>query len=91
MKLTDAQPRRLAIKGKAIGRKRLGEVASIVTPDTILRWYRELVAQKYDGSGTRRPGRPRTAQEIVDLVVRMAEENPRWGYPRIRGAEQSRR
>ncbi len=87
LKLTDAQRRRLAIKGKAIGRKRLGEVASIVTPDTVLRWYRELVARKYDGSACRRPGRPRTAQEIVDLVLRMAEENPRWGYTRIRGPD----
>ena len=50
LRLTDAQRRRLAIKGKAIGRKALGEVASIVTPDTILRWHRELVARKYDGS-----------------------------------------
>ena len=57
-----------------------------MAPDTILRWYRELVARKYDGSARRQPGRPPTAQEIVDLVLRMAEENPRWGYTRIRGA-----
>jgi len=86
LKLTDARRRRLALKGKAIGRKRLAGAASIVTLDTVLRWYRELVARKYDGSACRRPGRPRTAQEIVDLVLRMAEENPRWGYTRIRGA-----
>jgi len=86
LRLTDAQRRRLAVKGKAIGRKALGEVASIVTPDTILRWHRELVARKYDGSKERGSGRPRTAEVIVELIVRMAEENPGWGYTRIRGA-----
>jgi transposase InsO family protein len=86
LRLTDAQRRRLAAKGKALGRKALGEVASIVTPDTILRWHRELVARKYDGSKRRGPGRPRTADVIVGLILRMAEENPRWGYTRIRGA-----
>jgi len=86
LRLTDAQRRRLAVKGKAIGRKALADMASIVTPDTSLRWHRELVAKKYDGSKRRGPGRPRTAEFIVDLVVRMAEENPRWGHTRIRGA-----
>jgi len=66
LRLTDAQRRRLAIKGKAIGRRALGEVASIVTPDTILRWYREFVAHKYDGSRRRGPGRPRTAEVVVE-------------------------
>ncbi len=62
------------------------QVAGIVTPDTILRWYRNLIAQKYDGSTRRRRGGPITPQEIADFVVRMAVENPRWGYTRIRGA-----
>ncbi len=62
------------------------QVAGIVTPDTILRWYRRLIAQKYDGSARRRRGRPLTPQVIAELVVRMAVENPRWGYMRIRGA-----
>jgi putative transposase len=62
------------------------EVASIVTPDTILRWHRELVARKYDGSKRRGPGRPRIADVIVELILRMADENPGWGYTRIRGA-----
>src|SRR5262249_12147703 len=57
----------------------------IVTPDTILRWYRTLVAKKYDGSHARRPGRPSTKADLVALVVRMAQENPTWGYSRIRG------
>ena len=56
-----------------------------MTPDTILRWYRRLVAKKYDGSKTRRHGRPSTTPNIAALVVRMASENPTWGYTRIRG------
>jgi len=86
LRLTDAQRRRLAIKGKAIGRKLLQEVGGIVTPDTILRWYRQLVARKYDGSKRRGPGRRPTAHDIAELVVTMARSNPRWGYTRIRDA-----
>ena len=85
--LNDDQRRRLAVKGKALGRRLLRELAAIVTPDTILRWHRALVAQKWDFSALRkRVGRPRTQEEIARLVVRMAEENPRWGYDRIQGA-----
>ena len=84
--LTDDQRRRLAVKGKALGTDLLKEFAGIVTPDTILRWYRRLVARKYDGSLRRGPGRPRTVPEIADLVVRIATENPRFGYTRIRDA-----
>ncbi|MCP5070606.1 MAG: helix-turn-helix domain-containing protein, partial [bacterium] len=62
------------------------QVASIVTPDTILRWYRRLIAKKYDGSARRGRGRPMTPHELAELVVRMAVENPRWGYTRIRDA-----
>jgi hypothetical protein len=83
--LTNDQRRRLAVKGQVLGRRRLAAVAGIVTPDTILRWYRRLVAKKYDGSNTRRPGRPSTKPDIAALVVRMATENPTWGYTRIRG------
>ena len=54
--LNDDQRRRLAVKGKALGRKLLGEVGSLVTPDTILGWYRKLIAKKYDGSQRRSPG-----------------------------------
>jgi transposase len=68
------------------GRKLLKEVATIVTPETLLAWHRKLIAQKYDGSGKRRQGRPQTASEIETLVVRMAEENRDWGYRRIQGA-----
>jgi hypothetical protein len=85
LRLTDAQRRRLAVKGKVLGRRQLAAVAGIVTPDTILRRYRRLVAKKYDGSQTRRPGRPPTKPDIAVLVVRMATENPTWRYTRIRG------
>ena len=84
LRLTDGQRRRLAAKGQALGRKVLSEIAGIVTPDTILRWYRQLVARKYDGSTKRGVGRPRVAVDIADLVVRMARANPGWGYTRIR-------
>jgi transposase len=86
LRLTDAQRRRLALRGKRLGRRALTQVASIVTPDTILRWYRRLIANKYDGSARRRRGRPMTPRELAELVVRMAVENPSWGYTRIRGA-----
>src|SRR5262245_56770776 len=89
LRLTDDQRRRLAVKGKALGRRRLGDIAGSVTPDTILRWYRQLVAQKYGGSKKRAPGRPITRPDIAALVVRMANENPTWGYTRIRGALKS--
>jgi hypothetical protein len=83
---TDGQRRRLAAKAKAIGRKGLFEIGTLVTPDTLLRWYRRLIAKKYDGSKIRKPGRPKTAAEIEQLIIRMARDNPRWGYTRIRGA-----
>src|ERR687897_3758080 len=86
LRLTDDQRRRLAARAKGLGRKLLAEVATIVTPETLLRWHRKLIAEKYDGSGNRSPGRPRTAGEISQLVVQMAEENRDWGYRRIQGA-----
>ena len=83
---TDAQRRRLAAKAKRIRRKDLFGIATVVTPDTLLRWYRRLIARKYDGSGSRKAGRPRTKAELEHLIVTMARENPGWGYTRIRGA-----
>src|SRR5919106_1519328 len=85
VRLTDDQRRRLAAKGQRLGRQVLRQVATIVTPDTILRWYRRLIAQKWT-SECRRPGRPGLMQEIAALIVRMATENPAWGYSRIQGA-----
>ncbi len=76
---------RLAVKGFALGRKLLEEFASIVTPETILRWHRGLVAQKWTfPSG--QPDRKLVMRRIAELVVRMARENPTWGYDRIQGA-----
>jgi transposase InsO family protein len=86
LRLNDDQRRRLAAKAKGVGRKLLAEVATIVTPETLLAWHRKLIAQKYDGSGKRGPGRPHTADQIETLVIRMAEENLDWGYRRIQGA-----
>jgi putative transposase len=86
MRFTDDQRRRLAAKAKRLGRKLLNEVATIVTPETLLAWHRKLIAKKYDGSANRRPGRPRTTDEITALVTRMAEQNRSWGYRRIQGA-----
>ena len=57
-----------------------------MTPETLLRWHRQLIAEKYDGSARRLPGRPGTASELAALVVRMATENRDWGYRRIQGA-----
>jgi len=86
LRFSDAQRRRLGVKAKALRRKTLEQFAGIVTPDTLLRWFRNLVAKKYDGSSKRGPGRPRTRDRIADLAVRMANENPSWGYTRIRDA-----
>jgi transposase InsO family protein len=87
LRLTDTQRRHLAALAHPLGRKRLKEVATIATPETLLRWYKRLIAQKFDGSTRRRQcGRPRVAEEVEQLVVRMAEENPTWGYRRIQGA-----
>jgi hypothetical protein len=114
---TDRQRRRLAAKAKAIaagrarkrcvaerlrGRKGLFEISTLVTPDTLLRWYRRLIARKYDGSKSRAVGRPRTAVEIEELILQMrprrarlahrklcflvARKDSTWGYTRIRGA-----
>src|SRR6202162_3890499 len=86
LRLNDDQRRRLAARAKGLGRKLLADVATIVTPETLLAWHRGLIAQKYDGSGRRKPGRPTTARTIETLVVRMAKENRTWGYRRIQGA-----
>lgn len=86
LRFSVAERRRLAIAAKRVGRKGLMAIETIVTPDTLLRWYRNLVARNYDGSSRRGVGRARTAAEIQQLVVRMASENPGWGYTRIRGA-----
>jgi len=86
LRLNDNQCRRLAVKAKKLGRRVLHELATLVTLETLLAWHRRLIAQKYDGGRQRGPGRPRTPDEIQQLVVRMARENRDWGYWRIPGA-----
>jgi len=87
LRLTDAERATLAEIAHRLGRRALEEVANVMKPDTIMGWYRKLVARKYDGSKSRRyPGRPRIDGEIEELVVRMARENSGWGYDRIVGA-----
>jgi transposase InsO family protein len=85
--LNDDQRRRLGVKGKILGRKLLAEFSTLFTPDTILRWHRQLVANKWDYSDRKKKqvGRPRIRQVIVDLTVKFAKENPTWGYDRIQG------
>jgi len=87
LRLSNPERSTLAEIGKRLGRKALREVACVAKPDTILAWYRRLVAQKFDGSKHRQyPGRPPVSSEVEDLVVRMARENSGWGYDRIVGA-----
>ena len=88
VRLTDDERRRLAILGARLGRQMLLEVATIVTPNTIRRWHRMLIARKWTYQ-TRRRGRPGVLAEIRRLAVRMATENPTWGYTRIQGALQN--
>jgi hypothetical protein len=86
-RLTDTERRRLAVLAYPLGHQRMHEAATIVTPDSLLRWYHHLIAQKFDGSHHRHHlGRPRVIEEVEPRVVRMAEENATWGYRRIQGA-----
>jgi putative transposase len=88
---SDPERTTLAEIGRRLGRKALREVACIAKPDTILAWYRRLIARKFDGSKHRQyPGRPRIRPELEALVVRMARENSGWGYDRIVGALATR-
>lgn len=86
IRFSDAERALLARKAKALGRKTLLELDTIVSPDTLMRWHRRLVAQKWNFSNRRSSGRPGVMREIVQLIVRMAQENPGWGYTRIQGA-----
>jgi hypothetical protein len=87
VRLSDGERKTLADIGQKLGKKALEDVATIVKPDTILRWHRKLVAEKFDGSKHRKaPGRPPIDPELEALIVRMARENRSWGYDRIVGA-----
>ena len=87
LRLSDPERVTLAEIGKRLGRKALEQAACVAKPDTILGWYRKLVAQKFDGSKKRTyPGRPRVTREAEEFIVRFAKENSGWGYDRIAGA-----
>ncbi len=87
LKLSDAERATLGEIGHRVGRKVLAEVATVARPDTILAWYRKLVACKFDGSQVRHgPGRSWIKREVEQLIVRMAGENRDWGHDRIVGA-----
>jgi len=87
--LNDRQRIRLAAKAKQLTRELLEATTVLFTPDTILGWYRKLIAQKYDGSkNCKNPGRPRIPQEIIDLVIRFKQANS--GLPRPSGIQDPR-
>src|SRR4249920_624518 len=81
LRLTDDDRRRLAARAYRLGRAALREIATIATPDTLLRWHRQLIARKWTYAS--RPGRRGILLETRRLIERMAEENPTWGYTRI--------
>ena len=66
-------------------RQRMQQVMLIFKPDTILRWHREMVRRKWALHQKRKPGRPRLSSELEELIIRLANENPRWGYDKIHG------
>ena len=87
LRLSDPERSKLAEIGKRLGRKALAHVACVAKPDTILAWYRRLIASKFDGSKYRsHTGRPRIGSAMEALIVQMARENSGWGYDRIVGA-----
>jgi putative transposase len=85
-RFTEAQRIRLARKAKLVGRRRLERLATLVTPDTLLRWFRVLVAKKWTFARTNPAGRPRVDAELEKLVVKLLQENPTWGSKRMVGA-----
>jgi len=86
IRFTEAQRRRLALMGKALTPRERETCCQIVRPETILSWFRRLAAVKYDSSKVRGKGRPAKGRDVRQLVVKLAQENPRWGYTKIRDA-----
>jgi transposase len=84
LRFTDAQRRRLELKARPLSHAKLREIGSLVTPDTLTRWFRKYAGANYDSHASRRPGRPPKPRHIRELVVRLAQENTSWGYTRIR-------
>ena len=91
LRLSDDDRRRLAVKAQALGREALAQIASVATPATLLRWYRCLIAAKYDGTKNRSPGRPPTAKDIRELIVRMGAGEPDVGIYAPAGRTQEPR
>ena len=86
LSFTEGQKRRLAAKARGISVGRLREIARVVSPQTLIKWYRDLIAGKYNGTRNRGPGRPLTGPDLTELVIRLAKETRGWGYTRIQGA-----
>jgi hypothetical protein len=86
IRFTDAERALLARKAKAVGRKALLKLETIVSPDALLRWHRRLIAEKWNYVQRRAPGRLGIMAKVSALIVRMAQDNPGWGYTRIQGA-----
>jgi hypothetical protein len=86
IRFTDVERALLARKAKAVGRKALLELDTIVSPGTLMRWHRRLIAQKWNLVHRRDPGRSGVMRQISALIMRMARDNPWWGYARIQGA-----
>jgi len=83
--LNDNQRMQLARLGKRLGRAVLADACCLFSPDTILRWHRNLIARKYDGSKKRTPGRRRISEELEKLIIQIARKNKTWGSRRIKG------
>jgi hypothetical protein len=85
IRFTDAERALLARNAKAVGRETLLQLDTAVSPDTLLRWHRRLIAEKWHFVHRCGVGRPGIMQKIYALIVRMAQDNPGWGYTRIQG------
>ncbi|HPC65647.1 MAG TPA: hypothetical protein PK525_13630, partial [Anaerohalosphaeraceae bacterium] len=83
--LNDDQRRRLAARAKKLSRKALAEICTVFSPDTLLRWHRNLIARKYDGSKRRGMGRPQISDKLRSAIIDVAKDNRDWGYIRIQG------
>ena len=75
----------LLLAALRLSKRRLASALLIVRPDTLLRWHQEVVRRHWTFRRKRRAGRPPLTEEIQDLVVRLARENPHWGCRRIQG------
>jgi len=75
LRFTQTQKARLGLAAKALGRKALDQITTLVTPDTLFRWHREAVNKKWDYSKNRKPGRPNINVEIEVFILQWAQDN----------------